>query len=176
MATVIDELIDGYVFCADQRCPNYNQKPYTVRRRKTSWSFMDSGGDLPGEEKAIFQVDFPLEDGQTPPDCDLCGERLVATDQERPVYARISGQDPMRILNLEQGTQVRELKMEGLESKAQVAEMRAAMAEMREEMFRLSRELQETSTPVVSTHQGGGDVTGAATVKRGPGRPRKESA
>ena len=130
MPTQTVEIVDAYSFCPDGRCPGYTQKPVKGRRVHTSFSYVDNGGDWPGEERSVDHVFFI---GDEHPTCEHCGSPLHISEQERPEYARISGQDPMRIFDLDQDTRVRDLTEQNLRRDAEMADLRAQLAEMRAE-------------------------------------------
>lgn len=137
--TTITE-VEGFAFCVDPRCPGYEQQPATVRVTSVEWTYIELGGDLGGVERGTAYESFPLADGESPPDCPHCGKRMEASTQKRPDYARVSGQDPLRLLNLEQGSQVRDMQMANLQKDAELAEMRAMLQEMRADMLAMRSE------------------------------------
>jgi hypothetical protein len=143
MPTQTEMLVDAFASCRDARCPGYEQQPVQGRRVHTSFSYVDNGGDWPGEERSVDHIFFV--DGEEPP-CPFCGKPMFISEQERPEYVAISGQDPMRIYDLDQTGRVRDLQVAGLQQQAEVSEMRREMAELRAEL---------------------------ASRPRGPGRPRK---
>jgi hypothetical protein len=167
MPTVVEELVEGFAFCPDPLCPSYEQEGAAVRVRTFSWSYLELGGDLPGIERQTIEESFPLEDGETPPNCPHCGKRMEATVQERPVYARISGQDPLRLLSLEQGGQVRGLQAQNAEQALELEKMRTMLAEMRAEMMEMMLSVRQPVAGIATTTgPEGGDVAGPAPRRR----------
>lgn len=192
MPTAITEVIEGYAFCPDPRCPGYEQVAAAVRVTRTAWSYIELGGDLPGDERSMTYESFPLEEGEQPPDCPRCGTQMEATTQKRPEYARVSGQDPLRLLALDQDTIRRSMQADQSGQAVELANLRTQLAEMRAEMMGMVLEARTgmanpmggtpAQPPVAAAEvpeaqveadgQAGGSI---GPVKRGPGRPRKDS-
>ena len=150
MATVTESVIDAYLACPDARCPGHRQQPAQARKVTTSFSFADNGGDWPGEERSTHHITF-LDGVQ--PDCPHCGRPMDISDQQRPVYARVSGQDPMRIYDLDQVAQVHDVQLAQAKRDLEMAEMKAMIAQQSATISELKGERP-----------------------RGPGRPRKDDA
>jgi hypothetical protein len=189
MPTTVVEVVEGFAFCPDPRCPGYEQVATAVRVNRTSWSYIELGGDLPGTERSMEYESFPLEDGEQPPNCPRCGARMEATTQQRPEYARISGQDPLRLLSLDQNTISRAMQGTQSDQAVELANMRAEMAEMRAEMMRMMLEARGGAMPPTEAEiidppagaagppgaRGHHDESSEPPPKRGPGRPRKDA-
>lgn len=127
MPMVADAPVEAYAFCPDPRCPGYTETRVPGLRRVMSWSFIEGGGDLPGEEKSVIQILWG--EGIEPPDCEHCGRRMDLSENPRPEYARLSGQDPLRLLNLDQQQQIRDAQMDALRHQNEVSDLRATVAE-----------------------------------------------
>jgi hypothetical protein len=158
MPTVTQQVVDAFAFCRDGRCPGYAQQPVKAIRTTTSFSFVDNGGDWPGEERSVDHLAFIRQEGDPDyPPCPHCGQPMAVAEQERPEYANASGQDPMRIYNLDQSGRVRDLQLAGMQSQVDVADLRAQMAE---QAARQAEQIAELKAELASR-------------PRGPGRPRK---
>jgi len=194
MPTVTVETVQGFAFCPDPRCPGYEQVAAAVRVTHAEWSYIELGGDLPGAERGMYYESFPIEEGEEPPDCPRCGTRMEATTQKRPDYARISGQDPLRLLSLDQDTIRRAMQADQSDQAVELANLRTQLAEMRAEMMAMVLEARtgamppapvppaaappdETMDPPAGAGppgaRGHDETEDAPPVKRGPGRPRK---
>lgn len=135
MPTVVSSVVTGLAFCPDPRCPGYEQVDAAVRVDDVRWTYVENGGDLPGIEKSNLHETFALEEGEEWPHCPHCGKRMEATTQERPVYAMVSGQDPLRLLNLDVAAQTRKFAEGQTESRVEIAELKVELANMRAEMM-----------------------------------------
>jgi len=94
MTSATEQFVEAYAFCHNGRCTGYLQEPVQGVRTTTSWTYMDSGGDLPGIEKTTEMVRFADEADGVCPTCE--GPRDIS-EQLRPEYPNISNQDPMGI-------------------------------------------------------------------------------
>lgn len=130
MPVVTETEVQGWISCRDPRCAGHKERETTVTVRKQEFPYRELGGDLPGNEREAIDVVHKDEP------CPVCDGPQVTSDQPRPEYAPISGQDPLALLNLNQSGQIRDVQMANLESAKTLAEMRAEMAEMRAELDR----------------------------------------
>jgi hypothetical protein len=144
MPTVTQETLLGYASCPDPLCPGYEQQRAQVVRETQEFTYRELGGDSPGVERSSVDVRRFADD--TDNECRYCHRQRVASDQERPQYAPISGQDPLALLHLNQQRQIHDVQAQGLERDRELAELRASLAELKAEL---------------------------ASRPRGPGRPRK---
>jgi hypothetical protein len=135
MPTVSEEVVSGFAFCADPRCPGYEQVEAAVRVTTTEWLYVELGGDLPGFERSMSYETFALSEDEPWPTCRHCGERMEVATQQRPEYARISGQDPLRLLSLDQDTIRRAMQADQSQQAVELANMRAELAELKAEMM-----------------------------------------
>jgi len=136
MPVVTETTVDGFVSCMDPRCPGHKQRPVQVRQRKQEFSYRELGGDLPGNERE--SIDTVQEDER----CPDCGKAQVYSDQERPEYAQISGQDQLALLNLNQSGQIRDQQMAQLKADKELAEMRAKQTETDKLLAEMAEELR----------------------------------
>ena len=151
--------IEGWAACHDGRCAGYRQERVQVVVTETHFSYADFGGDVPGIERSTFLVSF-ADQADVP--CPVCGQDRFAADQQRPVYPNISGKPQDALLHLnESNERVRDVELESARSMAEMAQMRAMMERQTAQMERQQRMIEQ--------------LTEAATPRRGPGRPRKES-
>lgn len=123
MPVVTETPVTGWVSCRDPRCHGYKQREVTVTRRKQEFAYRDLGGDLPGNEREA--VDIVHHDDP----CPVCNGPQVYSDQERPEYAPISGQDQLALLNLNQSGQIRDVQLENLQASKELAELKAREAD-----------------------------------------------
>ena len=166
MPTTTVTVVEGLAFCPDPRCPGYEQVPAAVRVTHAEWSYIELGGDLPGIERAMDYETFALQDGEDIPSCQHCGTRMEATTQVRPEYARVSGQDPLRLLSLDQDTIRRAMQGTQNDQAVELANLRTQLAEMRAEMMQMVLDARSAAAPPPTLEP--------EPPKRGPGRPRKE--
>ena len=161
MPTVTEETVTALAFCIDGRCPGYNQVPVEAIKRRSEFSYLELGGDLPGIERSTEAVIFANEGDAV---CEHCGKARLVSEQERPEYPNTSGQDPLAIFN-RQGTanQMRDMLLAQAERDKEQAEMRATLAEQALAMERMNA-LIERQAGVIDELQ---------ARPRGPGRPRK---
>jgi hypothetical protein len=136
MPVVTETPVAGWVSCRDPRCTGYKQREATVTRRKQEFAYRELGGDLPGNEREA--VDIVHQDDA----CPVCNGPQVYSDQERPEYAPISGQDQLALLNLNQSGQIRDVQMAGLEAAKELADLRARQAEQDKLMAEMADELR----------------------------------
>ena len=194
MPTATIEIVEGFAFCPDPRCPGYEQVATAVRVTRTAWSYIELGGDLPGDERSMEYESFPLEAGEEPPDCPRCGQRMEATTQKRPEYARVSGQDPLRLLSLDQDTIRRTMQADQSGQAVELANLRTELANMRADMMAMVLAERGGAAPPAAFNPAPGPPAADETiespvgeplagghpddppVKRGPGRPRKNPA
>jgi len=127
--------VDGFLSCIDPTCPGYEQQPVKVIRERVELSYAELGGDgsLPAtaiERESVYIV-------QTDKTCEYCGKPVILSDSERPEYPRISGQDPLALLDTNfQQRKIHDVEVASLTRDKEMAEMRAAMAEMQNELMR----------------------------------------
>jgi DNA repair exonuclease SbcCD ATPase subunit len=151
MPTVDEVQVPAFAFCSDGRCPGYDQQPVEGIRTTTAYT----NGDLAGPqanaaghvERSSSSVRFADETSDGP--CPSCGKPRQVSEQERPEYARNSGQAQDALLNLGKT----EANVKELQHKREIDELKRD-----QELAELRRELQELKE------------------RRGPGRPRKEEA
>jgi len=132
MPVVTETEIPGYVSCRDPLCQGFKQRKTTVTRRAQEFRYIeDLKGDIPGVERTA--VDIVHRDDP----CPVCDGPQVFSDQERPEYAPISGQDPLALVtHLTQTGMVKDQQIATAQQAAQLAEMKAAMLEMQQELQR----------------------------------------
>lgn len=135
MPVVTETVVAGYGHCIDPRCAGYKQQPADVVVTVQAFSYRELGGDLPGNERETHDV-FRFADPDAEAACVHCGQPRIPSDQVRPEYAPLSGQDPLALLNLNQQGRINDMQMQNLERDKELAEMRATMAEMRAELQR----------------------------------------
>lgn len=99
MPTVTDTPIEAaWAHCNSPRCPGHNQEQVAAVRRETGRSYVEGGGNLPGNETSWVTFAFANPDDQA---CPHCGKAREVTDQPRKSYAPLSGHDPMGLLGAE---------------------------------------------------------------------------
>jgi hypothetical protein len=98
MPTVTEKPVQVYAHCGVPTCPGATQAPVEGFEVVTSFSFVDRGGDIPGEEQSNVQFRFaePAEAA-----CPSCGRARHITDQAKISYQPLSGFDPMGLLEAE---------------------------------------------------------------------------
>lgn len=145
MPTVTQERLAGYVWCEDPLCAGNTQEPADVVRTTTVYTYVDSGGDLPGPEKSSESYALTNERGErVVSPCPGCGKARAAAAQKRPAYPTSQwAQDGL--LKLIRDGMVKPLGEAAKQRDDELDELRAQIAEMR----------------------------GLLEAKRGPGRPRK---
>jgi len=155
MPNVEHELVDALASCKNSRCVGYKQQPVKAIRTTAEYTYIDLGGDLPGVERSTIMFGFAdLADAQ----CEHCGEPRLVSDQTRPIYPNISGQPQDALLAIGQDSErVRDLELANAKHEAEMAQMQVAMERMIIANERLMAQLEEPA-------------------RRGPGRPRKETA
>lgn len=123
MPTVTETTIEALASCRDARCPGYKQQPVQAVLATTSFSYVDSGGDVPGIEREVQHLRF-VEEEDIP--CEYCGEPRLVADQTRPVYPNVSGQPQDKLLHVNRdGERVQDLVLAGAQRDAEMAQMRA---------------------------------------------------
>ena len=137
MATrpVYETVVPGFLSCVDPTCPGYEQQPVDVIRERIELSYAELGGDGSLPSTAIERESVYIR--QTDKPCEHCGKPVILSDQERPEYPRISGQDPLALLDTNfQQRKIHDVEVASLTRDKEMAEMRAAMAEMQNELMR----------------------------------------
>lgn len=123
MPAVTEEYIEALASCRDARCPGYKQETVQAVLSTTSFSYFDSGGDVPGIEREVSHLRF-VDDEDIP--CEYCGEPRLVADQVRPVYPNVSGQPQDKLLHVgRDGERVQDLQLDGARRDAEMAQMRA---------------------------------------------------
>lgn len=95
MPTVTVSKVEAFAHCADSRCRGNRQEPVKAVAENISISFLDNGGDMPGEERSMRHLRFAREADAS---CSVCGGPREVSDQKRPVYANVSGHDQAGLL------------------------------------------------------------------------------
>jgi len=133
MPVVTETEIPGYVSCRDPLCQGFKQRKTTVTRRAQEFRYIeDLKGDIPGVERTA--VDIVHRDDP----CPVCDGPQVFSDQERPEYAPISGQDPLALVtHLTQTGMVKDAQLATAQQGQMIAELRAELAEVRAELAEL---------------------------------------
>lgn len=129
--------VQGYASCTDPRCPGYQQEEVTVTREEVQFLREEVGGDIPGVDHSTIRAD---DFSVTP--CPHCDKPRIASLEERPVYAPISGQDPLALLDLNQNKQIANVQTANLEQQLAMSQMQTQMAEMKAQMAEQAAELQ----------------------------------
>jgi hypothetical protein len=91
--------VRGYAHCVVPRCPGTYEQEVDALKVTTSWSFIERGGDIPGEENSQDAARFADEADAVCEHCD--GHREVSLSP-RPQYQPLSGHDPMGLLGMPQ--------------------------------------------------------------------------
>src|SRR3954466_5691424 len=89
MPTITEAPIRAFAHCRNPRCAGNNQEEVDAVQQTESYSFVERGGDLPGEENSIVRVNFASEEDQPCPQCGLLRE---VTADPRPSYQGEWGQ------------------------------------------------------------------------------------
>lgn len=136
MPTATQEQTAGWVSCMDARCVGYKQKEATVTKETVAFTYHDLGA-LPSDPVPATAVEREtVRVVQVDGECEHCHGPLLFTDQARPQYPQVSGQDDLALLSLNQQGKINDLQVEGLTRDKELAEMRAALAEMQTELQR----------------------------------------
>ena len=80
--------IEAYAHCRNPRCAGYSQEKVKGVRETVEHTYVDSGGDSPGVEKSMVYIKAASADDIA---CPTCGESREVTEQQRRVYAPLSG-------------------------------------------------------------------------------------
>ena len=147
MPTVTDTVVPGFAQCYDPRCPGYEQEEMPVLRREVQFAFTELGGDLPGIERssvtAVGDLSLNPDTGERlVPPCPHCDGPRIASLERRPEYARVSGQDPLALLDLDQSKQVHEVQLAGAQQSAEVSELKALLYQQQAQMQLMQQELE----------------------------------
>lgn len=146
MPTVTEDVVPAFAFCQSAQCLGYQQEPVDGVRTTTAYTYLDSGGDMPGVEKSTEMVRFAVETDAVCPHCE--GPRQVS-EQVRPEYPNVSGHDPMGLFEFKGKTQgeLRELRhqreLDELKRDGEVKDLKAAMAEQARQIDQLMGALAE---------------------------------
>jgi hypothetical protein len=139
MPLVTDVQVDGYVSCIDPRCPGYEQRPVEVIRRTAAFTYQELGGDGSVPQSAVERETVGVV--QTDETCSFCEKPVIFSDQQRPEYAAVSGQDPLELLAISQQTQIRDVQIQGLEAAKESAELRTLVAQQGAMLQQMQAEL-----------------------------------
>lgn len=139
MPLVTDVQVDGYVSCIDPRCPGYEQRPVQVIRRIAAFTYQELGGDGSVPQSAIERETVGVV--QTDETCTFCDKPVIFSDQMRPEYAPVSGQDPLELLAISQQTQIRDVQIQNLEAAKESAELKALVAQQGAMLQQMQAEL-----------------------------------
>jgi hypothetical protein len=136
MPTSTQERVQGYVSCSDSTCLGYEQRQTDVVRETTAFTYHDNGA-LPSDPVPATAVEREsVRVVQPAGECEHCGKPLLFTDQSRPEYPQVSGQDDNALRNLNTQKQIHAVEVDGLKRDRELAEMRAQMAELTAELQR----------------------------------------
>jgi hypothetical protein len=141
MPTATETPVEAYAFCLDARCGGYLQEKVQGVRTTTSWTYLDMGGDMPGEERSTDMIRFADESDAV---CGVCEGPRGISEQVRPEYPNVSGHDPMGLFEF-RGKTERELQeirsnrdldakdreIEALKRSSELEALRAEMAELK---------------------------------------------
>jgi hypothetical protein len=97
MPTVASREQKIYMHCINPRCRGMMEEEVDGLAEETSYLFTDNGGDIPGVERSVVVAKPVHEEDET---CPHCGGRRDASLSPRPQYQRLSGHDPMGLLNV----------------------------------------------------------------------------
>ena len=139
MPTATEETIAALAFCPDARCYGYQQQEVQAVKTTTVLTYIDNGGDLPGEERSFSHLRFANEADVPCPECKR--DRMIS-DQVRPVYAPISGQDQNALLHMgETPGRVRDLEhaqeLAAANAATEMAELKALVKEQQAQIQQL---------------------------------------
>lgn len=112
MPTITQAPIRGFAHCRNPRCSGNNQEEVDAIQQTESYSFIERGGDLPGEENSIVRVNF-AHNGVDPNTgeynreqdeslCPHCGLVREVSADPRPSYQGEWGQQDF-LLDIEVG-------------------------------------------------------------------------
>ncbi len=132
MPLVTEQTVPGYVSCRNPLCAGAKEREMPVVRRKQEFRYIeDLKGDIPGVEREAIDV------VQTDEPCPVCDGPQVFSDQPRPEYAPISGQDPLALVkHLTQTGEIKDTQLAQAQQAATLAELRAELAEIKAEQQR----------------------------------------
>jgi hypothetical protein len=91
--------VRGFAHCVVPRCPGTYESEVDAVKVTTSWTFIERGGDIPGEENSQDAARFADETDAT---CEHCGGHREVSLSPRPQYQPLSGHDPMGLLGMPQ--------------------------------------------------------------------------
>ena len=141
MPTVTATVVDALASCKDARCPGYKQEQVKAVETLTAWTFVEFGGDIPGNDRSITMLRFEDETDQP---CPHCGEPRLVSDQVRPIYPNISGQPQSALLDIGRDSErVRDLELALAKSNAETAQLRATVAEQTVRSERQSEQIDQ---------------------------------
>lgn len=166
MPIVTETEVTALAFCVDGQCLGYAQESVPALRRTSEFTYRELGGDLPGVEKSTTDVQFVNDEDAV---CALCGKPRLISEQERPEYANVSGQDPEGIFKYKGQAEgqvrdiLRDQELKDARRDTENAELRALIAQQNAAIERMTGHLERQAAQVEELQ----------ARPRGPGRPRR---
>ena len=126
--------------CGDGLCEGYGQVEVKGVERTIAYTYLDNRGPSndPHDvalnnavERSVVQYLWSDEADRL---CPHCGQPRILEEQVRPVYARLSRQDPLLLLKMERGLIDATAAIAQAASPAEVESMRSEIAALRREL------------------------------------------
>lgn len=140
MPTITEAPVKGYAHCRNPRCQGSQQEQVDAIRSEESYTYIERGGDLPGQENSVVRITFANEEDKSCPHCGIVRE---VTDSLRPSYEGEWGnQDFLLDIDVnENGTRFDPSKQAALQAEANDA-LKADNAALREELAEMRGMMQ----------------------------------
>lgn len=135
MPTITAAEVVGFAHCRNPRCPGSQQEQVKAIQHIESYSYLERGGDLPGEEMSTVRLTFADEAEMPCPNCALTRE---VTAEPRPSYQGEWGEQNF-LLDIEvgaDGSRFDPSKQAELQSQAS-EKLQEENAELRERLAKL---------------------------------------
>ncbi len=136
--TSTENVIDGYIFCPDGRCPGNAQVKIKVICTEV---FHPYEGSTPGYERSMEYFRSETE----PLACPHCGIDRLVSDQERPNYLNISGHDPLGLLDLQNktGSELAAMRQDAANTNTEIEDLKSSVAELTELLLEQAKLLEK---------------------------------
>lgn len=136
MPTVSETGIKGFAHCRNPLCRGYLQEQVEAVRRETGYSYVERGGDLPFMESSTVHIVFADEQSDSP--CPYCKEAREVTDQQRPVYEKMTGFAQDGLLHAPRFGEFQPGSEENDQLKQQLADQAKALEAMQAQLAKLA--------------------------------------
>jgi len=93
MSTTTETPHELYVSCRTPSCPGFAQRVVEGVARHISFSYLDLGGDLGGQEERSTIQYVPVDEDLVGGSCERCGSALLVAEKPRAEYPKLSQED-----------------------------------------------------------------------------------